>query len=106
MDKHDDNSDDDELLGGDCDYVFMQEYKEKRIQREVSIFLHSRYDSLFAEMTQNEPSKRQAAPTVPSSVSLLHAPEFGACVNGGGEGWFIREVLVLHIRERSRNSLL
>ena len=88
-----DDSDDD-ILDVDCDYVFMQEYREKRIQRKMIYEqrIHYIVTLFIAEMTQNDPSKKKATSTVPSSVSLLHSPQFGECVNSGGEGWYIREV--------------
>mmetsp|Transcript_6140 Transcript_6140/g.9259 ORF Transcript_6140/g.9259 Transcript_6140/m.9259 type:complete len:176 (+) Transcript_6140:54-581(+) len=73
----------------EADYVFMQEFREKRIQ----------------EMTKNLPIPGKPAEN-PVSVQLRR-PEFGYCIDAGGEGWFLKEVneedpqvtVVVHIYE-------
>lgn len=39
--------------------------------------------------------KRSVNPnTDPTAVSMLRGPEFGECIESGGEGWYLKEVLL------------
>ncbi len=42
-------------------------------------------------MTKNLPTPGRSV-TEPKAVSLLRAPEFGYCIDSGGDGWFLKDV--------------